>query len=375
MIKTKITVLILSSLLILTVLSSGCLEDDDDDLLNVVVTIPPQMEWVENVGGDNVKVTVMVPPGADPHTYEPTVSQMKAVSDADIYFKIGSGVEFEKRWMDTLIEHNSDMVVVDGNVGIHLLDYEHQCDHEQDPEHILEEIEHIIHEWEDGGITAEEALEAIEELMHDYHHQDHILHEIEHIIHEWEDGDITAEDAMEAIDELMHHNEDHDHEGDDPHTWLSPVNAKIMVNNLLDALVELDPDNEEYYRDNAQGYIDKLDSLHLSIKADLQPYHGRKFLIYHPSMGYFAHEYGIIQIGVEREGREPGASGLMAVIEQAKEEGIRVVFVSPQFDKSNAQTIADEIDGEVIQLNPLAEDYLENLEDISSKLISAFESS
>ncbi len=376
----KTMVLLLSVVLVLALMNSGCLEDEDDDLLSVVVTIPPQTEWVENVGGDNVKVTVMVPPGADPHTYEPTVSQMKAVSDADIYFKIGSGVEFEVRWMETLIEHNSDMVVVDGSEGIELLDYEYQSDHDDhELEHLLDDIDNIIHEWEHGHMTAEEALEAIKDLMHDhddYHHDD-ILDDIDNIIHEWEHGHMTAEEAMEAIKDLMHDHDDHDHdhEGDDPHTWLSPVNAKIMVNNLLDAVVEIDPDNEEGYRENAQDYLDELDSLHLSVKEDLQSHHGRKFLIYHPSMGYFAHEYGLVQIGVEREGREPGASGLIAVIEQAKEEGIHVVFVSPQFDESNAQTIADEIDGEVIQLNPLAEAYVDNLEDISHKLISAFESS
>ncbi len=370
----KILILILSALLLLAVMNSGCIDDEDDGLLNVIVTIPPQVEWTERVGGENVKLTVMVPAGADPHTYEPTPSQMRAVSQADVYFKIGSGMEFEERWMDTLREQNSDMVVVDGSVGIELLDYDHRCD-DHELEHLIEDIEHIIHEWEDGDMTAESAMKAIEELIHDpeEHDGEHVIEETDHIIHEWENGNMTAEEAMEAIEGLIHHREDHHHEGDDPHTWLSPKNAKIMVNNLLDALVELDSDNEEYYKDNAQGYLEELDTLHRAIKDALHPYHGRKFLIYHPSMGYFAHEYGIEQVGVEREGREPGISGLMAVIEQAKEDDIRVVFVSPQFDESNAQTIADEIDGEVIRLNPLGEAYLDNLGDISNKLVSAFQ--
>ncbi len=226
-------------------------------------------------------------------------------------------------------------------------------------------------------MTAEESMGSIEELVHDHEDDEHdgIIEEIEHVIHEWEDGNMTAEESMGAIEELVHddHDDEHDHGGNDPHTWLSPVNGHIMVENLLAGLIEFDPDNEEYYRDNAEDYLEKLDALHLSIEDALHPHHGRRFLIYHPSMGYFAHEYGLVEVSVEKEGHEPGVSGLIAVIEQAKEDNIHVVFVSPQFDESNAQTIADEIDGEVITLNPLAEAYLDNLEDISNKLVSAFE--
>ncbi|MFO8109554.1 MAG: zinc ABC transporter substrate-binding protein [Thermoplasmata archaeon] len=292
--KNKMIIASIVILLVMSVLSTGCIDDDDGEYdLRVAVTIPPQREWVEEIGGNGIKVTVMVPPGSDPHIYEPTSSQMVDVSEADIYFKVGAGMEFEKRWMDTLIEYNEEMVIIDGSKGVPLLDYDHE-EHEND------------------------------------------------------------------------------HEGDDPHIWLSPVNAKIMINNLLNALTEVDPDNSDIYNENAADYLDRLDSLHEDVEESLHPYHERKFLIYHPSLNYFAHEYGLIQIGVEREGQEPGASGLEAVIEQAKEENIRVVFVSPQFDESNARTIADEIDGEVITLNPLAENYIENIEDITNKLGEAF---
>ncbi len=375
--KSKMIIAGIVILLMMAVFSTGCIDEDDGEYdLRVVVSIPPQREWVEEIGGEGIKVTVMVPPGSDPHTYEPTSSQMVDVSEADIYFKVGAGMEFEERWMDTLIEYNEDMRIVDGSEGVHLLDYESHHDHEF--EHLIEDIDHIIHEWEDGHMTAEDALEAIDDLIHqheeDDHEQEHLIEDIDHIIHEWEYGNVTAEGAMEAIEDLIHqHEEDeHGHEGDDPHIWLSPVNAKMMINDLLNALIEVDPDNADIYNENAGNYLDRLNSLHEEVEEALHPHHGRKFLIYHPSMNYFAHEYGLVQIGVEREGQEPGASGLAAVIEQAKEENIRVVFVSPQFDESNAQTIADEIDGEVITLNPLAEKYIENIEDITSKLVDAF---
>ncbi|MHC1636176.1 MAG: metal ABC transporter solute-binding protein, Zn/Mn family, partial [Candidatus Methanospirareceae archaeon] len=90
------------------------------DKIGVVVTIPPQAEFVEKIGGEKVKITVMVPSGASPHTYEPTPSQLKEVSEAKIYFKVGSGVEFEKAWMDKIIAINPDMLVIDTSQGIEL---------------------------------------------------------------------------------------------------------------------------------------------------------------------------------------------------------------------------------------------------------------
>jgi zinc transport system substrate-binding protein len=105
--------------------------------LGVVVTILPQAEFVENIGGDKVDVTVMVPPGASPHTYEPTPSQMTDLSEAKLYAKVGSGVEFELTWMDKLITQNKDMLVVDCSKGIELQqmtagnEHEHEGDEDE----------------------------------------------------------------------------------------------------------------------------------------------------------------------------------------------------------------------------------------------------
>ncbi|MGM0510502.1 MAG: metal ABC transporter solute-binding protein, Zn/Mn family [Thermoplasmatota archaeon] len=282
--KKAILVTVLSIVLIASVFSSGCVNEGEDEEydLRVVVTIPPQREFVEEIGGDRVKVTLMVPPGESPHSYEPTTDQMREVSKADLYFKVGSGVEFEESWMDKIEENNPNMKSVDGSEGIELM-------------------------------------------------------------------------------------------GDDPHIWLSPVNAKMMVENILSAMKDEDPGNSEFYEDNAGDYISELETLHNETKEGLDPYGGREFLVYHPSFGYFAEKYNLTQVAIEEEGKEPGTQGLQAIIEQAKEEDIKVVFVSPQFDESNAQTIADEIGGSVITLNPMAEDYLENMEEVSDKLISSFE--
>lgn len=262
--------------------------------LSVVVTIPPQEEFVEEVGGEDVKVTVMVPPGRSPHSYEPTYEQMKQVSKADIYFKLGSGIAFEKRWMDTIRETNRDMTIVDGSQGCTLLNLDGK------------EIE------TKQGYTV------------------------------------------------------------DPHTWLSLDNAKSMVQNLAGAMKDEGPDNADLYTANADSYIHRLNSTDANITEELAPYMARKFITLHPSFGYSAHDYDLTQVSIEVEGKDPGPKQVQKIIDEAKRMNISTIFVSPQFDESDAQIIAEEIGGDVRSLNPLAADYLSNIRDIANKIESSF---
>jgi len=100
MAKTRLACLVIIAALVLAILLPGCLQQTDEDRIGVAVTIMPQKEMVEAIGGDRIKVTVMVPPNASPHTYSPIPSQMAAVAEARLYFKVGSGVEFEIGHMD-----------------------------------------------------------------------------------------------------------------------------------------------------------------------------------------------------------------------------------------------------------------------------------
>lgn len=93
----------------------------EDDRIKVVVSILPQAEFVEAVGGEHVSVTVMVPPGQEPHTYSPKPSQMRDLERADLYFKLGSGIEFELVWMDRFADLNGDMLIVDSSDGVHMI--------------------------------------------------------------------------------------------------------------------------------------------------------------------------------------------------------------------------------------------------------------
>jgi zinc transport system substrate-binding protein len=238
------------------------------DKIRVVVTILPQVEFVKAVGGDRVEVTVMVPPGADPHVYEPSPSQLQAVSEAEIYVKVGSGVEFEIAHMATIESYlPSDAVIVDCSQGVMLM-------------------------------------------------------------------------------------------GADPHIWNSPLNAKIMVENICHGLIAADPANQAYYEDNRDAYLKRLDELDGNISDMLSGVADSYFMTYHPAWGYFARDYGLTQIQVEQEGKEPTAREIAASVEMAKEHNIKVIFVALQFPTESAQVIAREIGGQVVYIDPLPEDYI-----------------
>ena len=251
--------------------------------IGVAVTILPQAEFVKKVGGEKVQVTVMIPPGASPHTYEPTPKQLIEISKAKIYFQVGSGVDFELSFMDKIVEVNSKMWVVNCSEGIKIIDK-------------------------------------------------------------------------------------------DPHVWLSPKNAKIMVRNIYSALARIDPENEGYYRKNMESYLKELDNLDEEIREILGNITNRRFMIYHPAWGYFARDYNLTQIPVEKEGKEPTARGLIALINQAEKLKIKVIFVSPQFDRKKAETIAENIHGRIVFLDPLAKDYVNNLRSAALELARSMSS-
>jgi len=269
-------------------------EATTNDRVGVVVTILPQAEFVENVGGEKIWVTVMVPPGASPHTYEPKPAQMTALAKAEMYAKVGSGVEFEIVWMDKLLATNPDMLVVDCSRGIEL-------------------------------------------------------------------QEMVAED-------------EHEHsERGDPHIWMSPANARIMVRNICAGLIGVDPENRSYYVQNRDAYLRQLAEIDREMRDSLAGVENRRFMVYHPAFGYFASEYDLAMITIEREGKEPTAASLAHLIEQAKAHDIRVIFAEPQFDPKSAEVVAKAIGGRVVLIDPLAKDYIGNLRLILSEILPAME--
>lgn len=166
--------------------------------------------------------------------------------------------------------------------------------------------------------------------------------------------------------------EAHDDEaGLDPHIWLSPELVKIQVKTIADSLVELDSSGAEQYQKNYNRFKARVDELDNRLKSILKGKAGAKFMVFHPSWGYFAQSYGLEQIAVEMEGKSPKPAHLKKLIDQAAEQHITVLFAQPQFSKKSAEMIAREIGGEVILIDPLAEDWFANMAHVVDTLSSA----
>jgi zinc transport system substrate-binding protein len=157
----------------------------------------------------------------------------------------------------------------------------------------------------------------------------------------------------------------------DPHIWLSPRNVKTMVENISEALIKIDPLSQKYFKKNSIEYINKLDILDKEIKARLEGVKNRRFISYHPSWGYFAKEYDLIQIAIEDKGKEPSAASLAHIIDQARAFHISIILVSPQFNIKSAEVVAKEVGAQIIIADPLSMDYINNLRRLVEEIITA----
>ncbi len=151
----------------------------------------------------------------------------------------------------------------------------------------------------------------------------------------------------------------------DPHIWLSPRLVKIQAETIAQALAELDPDRAAEYQANLQAFISDIDVLDDEIQATLAQLTSRKFIVFHPAWGYFADDYDLEMIPIEVGGQEPGAAELADLIKRAQTEDIHVVFAQPEFSTRSAETIAKEIDGEVLLISPLSPDWLANMRQVA----------
>ncbi len=153
--------------------------------------------------------------------------------------------------------------------------------------------------------------------------------------------------------------------GRDPHIWLSPKRVKLMIEVIARELSAIEPENESIYRENAQAYLEKLAELDREIRATLQNLTSRTFIVYHPAFGYFADEYGLTMVALEKHGKKATASHLKDVIDLAREKDIRVILYQAEFDGKQAKMVAEEIGGRTVQVAPLAADYIDNLRRIA----------
>jgi zinc transport system substrate-binding protein len=255
------------------------LQGNDSDPVRVVTTIAPLSEFILAVGGDRVEVAVLVPPGAEPHTYEPTPSQMKDVATADLYVMNGAGIEF---WMDKVLAVNKNMVAIDSSEGAVIL--------------------------------------------------------------------------RESPDEI------------DPHIWVSLRNAAVQVHNICSGLIQVDPEYSDYYTRNRDEYLEKLKALDGELNQTFAARTGKTFIVYHPAWTYFARDYNLVQVPLLENEKEPGPRYLASIIDLAREKNITTIFVEPQYNPKSAEVVAREMKASIIVLDPLGQNYLENMRYAGSEI-------
>lgn len=151
-------------------------------------------------------------------------------------------------------------------------------------------------------------------------------------------------------------------ESRDPHIWLSPKRAVVMVEVIAEKLSELDSQNADFYNANAKSYIEKLQKLDADIAQTLEGVANKKIIVYHPAFGYFCDDYGIEMYALEDEGKEATAKRLAEMVDVAKKDDIKVIFYQAENSGRQAKAFAEEIGGAAVMLEPLSEDYIANLE-------------
>ncbi len=297
------------------------------DKLPVFVSIVPQKYFVQQIGKDLVEVQAMVQPGASPATYEPKPIQMADLTKSKIFFAIG--VPFENAWLGKITAANPNMRVVHTDHGIEKL-----------------------------------AMEA--HHHHDEHEEEH--HESDHDGKGGHHGETEHGHKKGEHHEETDHDEDHhEHTGLDPHIWLAPPLVKIQARTILDALQKADPAHRSVYEANFKAFTAQVDKLDADLKKTFTGKKGLQFMVFHPAWGYFADAYGLKQVPIEIEGKDPKPAQLKKLIQHAREDGIKVVFVQPQFSTKSAELVAREIGGQVAFANPLAEDWMANLRQVADK--------
>ncbi len=159
----------------------------------------------------------------------------------------------------------------------------------------------------------------------------------------------------------------------DPHTWLDPMLVKQQARTIRDTLATLDPRGRDTYQAGYRRFATELDRLNARLARILRPFAGQTIYVFHPAYGYFCRAYGLVQKAVAAGDRQPGARHLAQLIREARADHVKIIFVQPQFSRKTARAIADAIGARVIPLDPLAEDYMANMERMADRIAGALE--
>jgi zinc transport system substrate-binding protein len=242
--------------------------------VRLIASLPPLAWLADRVGGERVATTVMLPPGASPHAWEPSPRQMGGLTAAGLVIAVGDPhLAFEQRQVERLLAERPEVPVV----------------------------------------RLTEAL------------------------------------AGKRSGEEEPHRED-------PHLWVAPDNLRAGARAVAAALERVDPAGAGIYRGNLAAVEAELDSLDADLRASFTALDRPAFLVQHPAWGHLAAQYGLEQVAIEEEGKEPSPQRLVAVIERARRDGLRVVLVQPGVSDAAARAVARELGAEVVTADPLAYD-------------------
>lgn len=381
-----------------------------DEPLKVVTTFPPLYSFATSVAGDLAEVTNLVEPGTSVHTWEPTASDLRALSEADLLIMNGLNLElFIEDMIDSAQNEDLEIVVTSDFLEDEVMDMgeiielghnddkhegdEHGDDHHDEDEHDHEEEKDHEHEegnHEQGGHG--HAEEDHDEKKED-HHDDGDHHDEEGHDHEDESASAEATVGRNHDNEDSHddehgddHHHDHAHEGPDPHVWLNPELAMIQVEAIRDTLIELDPENTEAYQANTRAYLQKLTALDQEIfeafgASSRSP---ENFIVFHNAYDYFFERNFTLKPYLKGSvepfpGREPTAAYFQELIELIEEEDVKIVFTEPQFNPRVVQNIQEETGIQSFEIDPIGlelspQGYENNMRALAQTLSEAFSS-
>ncbi len=266
----------------------SCTDHSGTDKDIISVSIAPFKYFVKEIAEEDFEVNIIVPPGANPHIYEPYPGQINNLRKSQAYISNGF-MGFEEAWLVRFYEMNKNMVK------------------------------------------------------------------------------LSLGDSIDPI------SSGHDHEGGhaerfDPHFWVSPKCALKIASSVQDLLCSLNPEEKNRYESNyniLRSRIMEADSLAESLFSGLTK---RSFMIYHPNLEYLARDYGLKEIAVEYEGKEPPPSRFKELVDIARAENINTIFIQKEYDSRNADAIAGEIDAGITVIDPLSEDWLEAVVEIIKEI-------
>jgi zinc transport system substrate-binding protein len=240
----------------------------------VVASLVPLGYFVDRIARDSVKAQIMIPPGANPHTHEPGMLEIRQIAHASAFLKVGHPkFPFEQAWQERLVAMDPKLRVIDGFAGVPRTD-------------------------------------------------------------------------------------------EDPHVWVSPRAVRVLVENLSRALGELVPAERAAIARRKGEVLSDIDQVDRELRSELSGLTSRRFLVFHPDWGYFAREYGLEQIDIEQQARDPRSLSL--VTDRARADGVRVIFVSPQMSRQSAERVARDIGARVEVIDPLAYDWVKNMRHVGA---------